>query len=296
MPIHHLLLLLLVVTIWGINFLFVKVGVQEIAPLLMCALRFFLASVPAIFFIRPPKIPFKIITAYGFVMFGMQFSLVFISMKVGMTAGMASLLMQVQVFFTLFFAIIFLKEQPNPSQIIGALVSFLGIALVALHFDNQVSLAGFLLVLAASASWGVGNLITKKIKSPNFFALVVWSSFITCFPMLALSLIFEGPSAISYSYDHLTWKGIGSLLYIVYISTIVGYGLWNWLVNSYPIGMVVPFTLLIPVVGLLASVLFLGEPFQLWKLSSGLLVISGLCINIISTRFSSMKIRAKEAS
>lgn len=295
MPIAHLLLLLLVIIIWGLNFIFVKLGLEEISPLLLCALRFFLASIPAVFFIKPPAVPFRIVAAYGLVMFGLQFGFVFIGMNVGMTPGMASLIMQVQVFFSMFFAVLLLGERPSIGQVVGALVSFMGIGLVAMHFDSNVSLLGFILILAAAASWGVGNLITKKIKATNLISVVVWGSFVACLPMFTLSLIFEGPQSIVTSYNHLTWKGIGSLLYIVYASTWVGYGIWNWLIGRYPVGMIVPFTLLIPVVGILSSVLILAEPFQLWKLVSGLLVISGLCINIISTRFFMAKVQPEVA-
>ncbi|HAT1659388.1 TPA: EamA family transporter [Legionella pneumophila] len=284
MPFAHLLLALLVVFVWGINFIFVKLSLEEFSPLLLCAVRFLLASVPAVFFIKPPAVPFKIIAGYGLIMFALQFALLFIGLRVGMTPGVASLLMQVQVFFSMFFAIIFLGEQPQVGQIIGALIAFIGIGVVALHFDHNVSLMGFLCILAAAASWGVGNLITKKIHSVNLIAVIVWSSFVACLPMFILSLVFEGPASFVTTYEHITWKGILSLLYIVYISTWVGYGVWNWLISRYPVGMVVPFTLLVPVVGILSSVLILGEPFYLWKLVAGLLVISGLCINLLTTR------------
>lgn len=296
MPFAHLLLALLVVFVWGINFIFVKLGLEEISPLLLCAVRFLLASVPAVFFIKPPAVPFRIIASYGLIMFALQFSLLFIGLRVGMTPGVASLLMQVQVFFSMFFAVMFLGEQPRIGQIIGALISFMGIGVVALHFDHNVSLLGFLCILAAAASWGVGNLITKKINSANLIAVIVWSSFVACLPMFLLSLLFEGPSSIVTTYEQLTWKGILSLLYIVYISTWVGYGVWNWLISRYPVGMIVPFTLLVPVVGILSSVLVLGEPFYLWKLVAGLLVISGLCINLLTTRLFVAKTQRPEAA
>ncbi|HAU1760629.1 TPA: EamA family transporter, partial [Legionella pneumophila] len=285
-----------VVFVWGINFIFVKLSLEEFSPLLLCAVRFLLASVPAVFFIKPPAVPFKIIAGYGLIMFALQFALLFIGLRVGMTPGVASLLMQVQVFFSMFFAIIFLGEQPQVGQIIGALIAFIGIGVVALHFDHNVSLMGFLCILAAAASWGIGNLITKKIHSVNLIAVIVWSSFVACLPMFILSLVFEGPESFVTAYEHMTWKGILSVLYIVYISTWVGYGVWNWLISRYPVGMVVPFTLLVPVVGILSSVFILGEPFYLWKLVAGLLVISGLCINLLTTRLFVAKTQQPETA
>ncbi|KTD14553.1 cysteine and O-acetyl-L-serine efflux system [Legionella gratiana] len=287
MPLTHLLLALLVVFIWGVNFLFVAFGLEEISPLLLCALRFLLSSVPAIFFVKLPSSSFKIIALYGFIMFALQFSFLFIGMNAGMPAGMASLLMQTQVFFSMFFAIIFLGEQPNIAQIIGALVAFTGIGLVAMHFDSDISVVGFLCILAAAATWGFGNLITKKIKgnSNHMLAIIAWGSFIACIPMFLLSWIFEGPSSFAYTYENLSWRGTVSLFYIVFASTWIGYGVWNWLIARYPVGMVAPFTLLVPIVAILSSVVVLGEPFQLWKLAAGLFVIGGLCISTLGSRF-----------
>ncbi len=284
MPFPHLLLALLVVLIWGINFLFVKFALVEITPLFLCAARFILASIPAIFFIKLPNISCGVIASYGLIMFALQFSLLFIGMSIGMTPGMASLIMQTQVFFSMFFAAFFLGEKIDFWQIIGALVSFCGIGIVAMHFDANISFLGFICILAAAASWGLGNLITKKNKNISMIALVVWGSFVASFPMLIVSLLFEGPQAISLNFEHLTWLGTTSLAYIVYISTWVGYGVWNWLLSRYPVGTVVPFTLLVPVVGILTSVLVLGEPLQQWKIVTGLLVISGLFINIFGAR------------
>lgn len=284
MPLTHLFLTLLVVLIWGINFLFVKCALTEISPILLCALRFLLASIPAVFFIKPPQIAYKTIIWYGLIMFALQFSLLFMGMHTGMTPGMGSLIMQVQVFFSMFFAALLLNEKPHAGQIIGALVSFMGIAVVAMHVDANVSLTGIVLILAAAATWGYGNLITRKTNNINMVALVVWGSFVAFIPLFCLSFIFEGSENIIASYQHLTWFGGGSLFYIVYVSTWVGYGLWNWLLGRYPVSVIVPYTLLIPLVGIVSSILIMGEPFQFWKLIAGLLVISGLCINVLSSR------------
>lgn len=292
MPIAHLSLALIVVLVWGLNFIFVSIGLTEISPLLLCALRFLLASFPALFFIKLPKNSFKIIALYGLVMFALQFALLFMGMSVGMPAGTASILIQVQVFFSMFFAVLILGEQPNIGQIFGALVSFAGILLVAMHVDRDISLGGFFFILAAAATWGVGNLITKQMNAHiNMMALIVWGSFIACIPMFFISLMVEGVDNMTATLAHLSVKGLGSLFYIVFASTWVGYGLWNWLMARYPVGMVAPFTLLVPVVAMLSSVLILGEPFYLWKLVAGLLVISGLCINILGSRLIAIKAR-----
>jgi O-acetylserine/cysteine efflux transporter len=285
MPITHLALAILVALIWGLNFIFVKLSLNEISPILLCATRFFLVCFPAILFIKPPATSLRLLVSYGLITFALQFSLLFIGMQVGMTPGLASLLMQLQIFFSLFLAAIFLKEIPTPSQLIGASVSFVGIGVVAFHLDSRTaSIGGFILILCSAMTWGIGNLVTKKIGRVNMMALVVWGSAIAFVPLTLLALIWEGPGQMLSGLTHLTLVGFSSLLFIAYMSTWVGYGVWNWLLTRYSVGNVVPFLLLVPVFAMLTSVLFLNESFQLWKLMAGLLVITGLFINLIGGR------------
>lgn len=292
MSIPHTLFAILIVAIWGVNFVFIEFALQDFSPFFLCALRFFLASVPAIFFIKCPIASFKLVAAYGLIMFGLQFTLVFLGMHTGMTPGLTSLLMQVQIFFSVFFAALFLGEKPLVWQLIGAFVSFLGIGLIAMHLDHTITFAGFLFIISAAAAWGLGNLVTKKINQVSMMALVVWGSFVACIPMIFLSLLVEGTSSILTSIHQVTWLGVAAVSYITYVSTWIGYGMWGWLLSRYPVGTVVPFTILVPIFGMLSSVIILGEPLQSWKIIAALFVILGLCINLLGARFSIKPIRS----
>jgi O-acetylserine/cysteine efflux transporter len=285
MPVKHILLSILVAVVWGCNFIFVKLGVHEIPPLFLCSVRFFLASIPAIFFIRLPAHSLKMVALYGLVMFALQFALIFTGIAVGMTAGMASLLAQTSVFFSIFFAAIFIREIPTIWQMAGALLSFSGIALAAMHLDNNMTLAGFTLVIASAAVFGLGALINRKLGRINMPTLVGWGSFIAFPPLLVLSFLLEGREQILYAVSHFSWLALISLFYIVYISTWIGYGTWSFLLGRYPVNAVVPFSLLIPVFAMVGSTLFLGENFEPWKITVAGLVITGLCVNLLVPRF-----------
>lgn len=284
MPFKHILLAILVAAVWGCNFIFVKLGVHEIPPLFLCAVRFFLASVPAIFFIHRPSTSFKMVVLYGLIMFALQFSLIFTGIAVGMTAGMASLLLQTAVFFSIFFAAVFIREIPTIWQMMGALLSFSGVALAATHLDSNMTLAGFLFVIAGAVASGLGNLITRKLGHVNIVTLVSWGSLFAFPPILLLSLLVEGPEQILYASHNFSWLALISLLYIVYMSTWVGYGTWSFLLGRYPVSTVVPFSLLIPVFAMLGSTLFLGESFDPWKIAVSGLVIAGLCVSLLVPR------------
>ncbi|MFA6994732.1 MAG: EamA family transporter [Candidatus Paceibacterota bacterium] len=277
-------LAILVVAIWGFNFVAIKVGLKEIPPILLCALRFFLAAFPAVFFIKRPAVPFRLVIAFGLVMFAFQFALLFSGMSAGTTAGLASLVLQVQVFFTVVLAVIFLAEQPSLWQIAGALTSFSGIGLVAINIGGEVSALGLVLIVAAAASWGIGNLIAKTLGKVDMLALVVWGSLVAWPPLLLLSCLLEQGSWSLEGISHLSWLTIAAVGYIVYPATLLGFAVWSWLLSHYPAATVAPFALLVPVFGFTSSALALGEPLYAWKVAAAMLIIAGLCINLMGAR------------
>lgn len=239
-----LLLALLVVVIWGLNFIFISIGLKGFPPLLMCALRFALAAFPAVLFLPRPKVGWPILAAFGLVNFGMQFALLFTGMRAGMSAGLASLVMQTQVFITVGMAAALLKDRPSAWKIIGALISFSGVGVVAWKSEDGSSLVGLVLTLLASFCWATGNLLSKKIAAESPLALVAWGSLIAFPPLLLASLALEGPDAIAKSATEASWLPVLALLYVVYFSTHVGYSLWGHLLQLYPAAVVAPFTLL----------------------------------------------------
>lgn len=287
MPISQLVLTLCVIMIWGCNFIFIKLGLREMSPFMLCAVRFFFASIPGVFFIRPPAVPFRLVLAYGLITFGLQFALLFMGMQEGVAPGLASLLLQVQIFFSVIFAVVFLGEKPSLWQVVGALIASMGIVVVALHIQSgAVTWLGFALVLAASAAWGLGNLVSKKLGQVNMMALVVWGSFVACPPLVLLAWLFDPPGSMTSSLMHLTSTSILSVAYIVCASTWFCYGVWNWLLSRYPVASIVPFTLLVPVFGMLSSALVFGETIESWKIEAAILIIFGLSVNFLGPRFS----------
>lgn len=277
-------MILLVMALWGLNFVFVRIGLNGVPPLLLCALRFLLAGFPAILIIKKPACSWKILIAYGLVMFALQFSLLFSGMKVGMSPALASLLMQVQVFFSMGMAAWIFKEKSSLWKIVGALISFSGIVYVGLHTQSEITNLGIYLTLAAAFSWGTGNIISKKIGNVQPLALVVWGSFVATPVLIGLSIVVDGPDLIRLTLQNLAWPSIAAIGYITYFSTYIAYSLWSFLLTQYPTPTVAPFTLLIPVFGFLGSFLFLDEKITTWKIIAAMLVVSGLCFNLLESK------------
>lgn len=275
-----LLLALLVIIVWGLNFVVIKVGLQGMPPLLMGALRFMLAAFPAILFVRRPQVPLRWMLAYGMTISVGQFAFLFYAMHVGMPAGLASLVLQSQAFFTLFFAALFLGERLRGSNLFGLLVAASGLVLIGLQGGQAMTLAGFALTIAAASMWALGNVVTRKLGKVNLVGLVVWGSLIPPLPFLALSLWLEGPELIIQSLRTLSLDSLLVLIYLAFGATILGYGLWSRLLSRYPASQVAPFSLLVPVVGISSSALLLGERLGSLQMAGAALVMLGLLINV----------------
>ncbi|VXC58294.1 cysteine and O-acetyl-L-serine efflux system [Pseudomonas sp. 8Z] len=277
---RDLLLALLVIVVWGLNFVVIKVGLHDMPPMLLGALRFLLAAFPAVFFVRRPQVPLRWMLAYGLTISLGQFAFLFYAMHVGMPAGLASLVLQSQAFFTLFFAALFLGERLRGSNLFGLLVAAAGLALIGLQGDRMMTLAGFALTIAAASMWALGNVVTRKLGKVNLVGLVVWGSLIPPLPFLGLSLWLDGPQVIADSLRHFSLDSALVLAYLAFGATILGYGLWSRLLSRYPASQVAPFSLLVPVVGISSSALLLGERLSSLQMLGAALVMGGLLINV----------------
>lgn len=284
----HLALAFLTVTIWGLNFVFIGIALRSVPPLFLVFLRFLLTVLPAIFFVRRPQIPLRIVALYGMAMFAFQFGFLFTGMRMGVPAGLASLVHQLQVFFTMGLAVWAFGDRPHPTRWAGAAIAFLGVGLVALHARGDVSVAGLGVVMLGSISWAVGNITAKRAGAVNPFALVIWGSLLALVPVLALSLVVEGPHAIGAALASMSLVTASSVFFIAYASTLVGFSLWAALLHHYPPSTVAPFSLLVPVVGFLGSMAFLGEGMPGWKIGAAALVLLGLGLNNFGARLTGM--------
>lgn len=279
MKLSHSALLILVAAIWGTNFVAIRLGLNQVPPITFSAMRFFFVIFPAIFFVKKPDLPLRKIAAYGAVMFAAQFAFSFCALQEGMSAGLASLVLQVQAFFTIALAAFFLKEKPLLYQILGACLAGCGIMVVASHVGGEVTLFGLLLSGLAALSWGGGNILSKTFGKIDMFGLVIWGG-LFAFPLLTLLAFgIEGSDAVIHGIQNVNLTTFLALTFIVYLSTFVAFTLWGRMLAQYPTAMVAPFSLLVPVFGMLSSALILHEAYPLWKFVATLLIIAGLGIN-----------------
>lgn len=277
-PIHVVLAVALTV-VWGLNYVAIRIGLDHFPPLFFAALRFAIAGLPALLLPRP-KISTLSLGAISLTLYVGQIGLLFPGMQAGYPPGLASLTVQVQAFFSVMLAAATLHELPKARQIIGMIVAFGGLALIAGTVgSNGVTFAGLALVLGSALSWAAGNVILRGTAKVDMFGLNAWIALLAAPPLLAVSFLVETPALDLASLSFWNWSGVGALIYVAVPTTIVGFWVWGELLKRYPTALVAPFTLLVPVTGMIASWLLLGESFGPVRLAGMALILTGLAVN-----------------
>ncbi|MFF0725853.1 EamA family transporter [Streptomyces sp. NPDC004134] len=278
----HIALAVLVAFFWGLNFVVIEVGLDHFPPLLFTALRFLVAALPAVFLVGRPQVAFKWILAVGLVLGVAKFGLLFVGMEQGMPPGLSSLVLQIQAVFTACIAAVVLGERPGRVRLVGMGVALCGVALAAVDEGGSGPLGAFAIVLAAAFCWGISNVIMRKAAPPDGLRFMVWVSCVPVLPLLALSLVFEGPERDWEALKSLDWAGAGAVVYIAWIVTIFGFGVWGYLLRTYDASTVAPFSLLVPVAGMSSAALFLGEEITGLRWAAALLLVGGVAVTSLS--------------
>lgn len=281
MPLRDVLLALVVVSIWGFNFTIIKLSVAELPPLLAAALRFFFAAVPVIFFIRRPKAKWALVIGYGLSMGCALYALLNLAIYLGMPASLSSLVLQVQAMFTMGLAFFVLGEVPRRMQLVGAAIAFSGIGVIALGHGEGFDIGPLLIVILAAVAWAIANVVSKKAGAIPMIPFTVWGNFLACFPLMALSLGFEGLPAIIEALNPPSWSAVGLIAFLAYPSTLFGFAIWSWLLSRHSAASVAPFTLLVPIAGIASGVLILGETIYPADVMGGVLIFVGLIFTVV---------------
>ena len=268
----------LVATIWGFNFVVIEWGMAGVPPLLFVALRFTAVVLPAIFFVARPAAPWRSILAVGLFMSLGQFALLYVSIAAGMPPGLAALVLQAQVVFTVVIAAGVLREVPTAAQVAGVVIGVVGLVVVGLGRSSHVPLVALLLCLLAALSWGIGNVVARAARVPGGLSLTVWSAVVVPLPVLMLSLVLDGPSAVASALTDLPWRAVVSTLYTAGLASLVGYGIFNGLLARWPSSAVVPWVLLAPVVAMASAWALLGERPNGAEAGGGVLLLVGVLV------------------
>ena len=276
----HLSLAVLVTLVWGVNFPITKLGLRAIDPFVLTGIRFALAALPLVFFIKRPAVKFSYVAAYGFI-FGLgMWGVINYGIQVCVSPGIASLIIQLSVFFTMGWGFLLFKEKIRGAQMLGAALALIGLAGIISTQEGNHAVLGVMLIVLSAVAWSVGNVIIKKSGVKEIFSFMVWASLIPPIPLFLTAWLMHGSAAFEGLQASLDLTAVLSILFQVYLATHFAYWGWNSLLKLYPVSTVAPLSLLIPVFGITSSMLILDERISTPNLISIGIIIVGLAVGL----------------
>ncbi|HEY8905322.1 MAG TPA: EamA family transporter [Rhodoferax sp.] len=281
LSLRHFLLALAVVAVWGSNFVVIKLALGQMPPLLFATLRFCVVVIPMVFILPRPAVPWRNLAAYGLLIGVGQFGLLFVAMNGHISPGLASLVIQVQVFFTIGLAMVMAGETLQRVQWFALALAGAGLGVIVAHTDGNTTVLGLGLILLAALSWAGGNLVARSAGRINMVAYVVWSSLFAVPPLAALSIWVEGWPALVAGVQHADSLAWAAVAWQAWGNSIFGYAAWGWLLSRYSAATITPMALLVPLFGMGSSAWWLGESLPAWKLGAAALVMVGLALNLL---------------
>src|SRR3954452_7700989 len=291
MPSRDRLLAALVALIWGLNFPAIHLSLEQFPPFFLVALRFLLLAVPTVLFVPRPGVPWRWVLGYGTGFGVLQFLFLYLAMDRGMPSGLASLVLQSSAPFTVVLAAVLLRERLHGRQALGVALAVAGLGGIAVHradLGEGAYLLPVVLTLCGGLGWALGNVASRQARAPQPLRLTLWMTVVPPLPMLAVSLLAEGPARIGTSLTTLaSTRGVlalAGLAFTVLVATVVGSGIWTTLMSRHPSSTVAPFSLLVPVVGVGASWLMFREHVYLVELACGAVVVLGVLLSSAGPR------------
>jgi O-acetylserine/cysteine efflux transporter len=281
LSLRDFLLALAVVAVWGSNFVVIKLALAHMPPLLFATLRFMVVVAPMVLVLPRPAVPWGNLAAYGLLIGVGQFGLLFVAMNGHISPGLASLVIQVQVFFTIGLALLMAGETLRRVQWLALALAASGLAVIVTHTDGSTTALGLGLVMLAALSWAGGNLVSRAAGRINMVAYVVWSSLFAVPPLAALALWVEGWDALLAGVLQADVAAWAAVAWQAWGNSIFGYAAWGWLLSRYSAATITPMALLVPLFGMGSSAWWLGESLPAWKLAAAALVMGGLALNLL---------------
>jgi O-acetylserine/cysteine efflux transporter len=276
-------LAVLVAVIWGLAFVASRIALDEFSPPLMTTLRFAIAAVPCLF-VRKPDISWSLLIAISSTLFLGQFLAQAYGIAHGVPVGLTSVIVQSQALFTIGFAAAVFGELPTRTQGFGIAIATAGLLMICGTVGHDFSVGAFAVVMICPVSFAIGNLLLRRAQDVRMFDLFAWLCLTAAIPLLALTLISDGPQPTWHALSHMSLTGLACILAIGGISTSIAYWLWGRLLRDYTAAQVVPFALLVPFVGSAASSIVFGERFGPLRLSGMVVVVCGIAVMLLSKR------------
>lgn len=270
--------LLLVALVWGVNFAVVKAGLAELPPVFFVSLRFATVALVLLPFVRLPRQKLGRLVLLSMTLGGLHFSLMFVGLR-DLDVATAAIAIQLQVPFAAILAAVFLEDRLGWRRLAGMAIAFAGVALIAGEPRIGSNLLPLALVISAALVWAIANIQIKSLGDIDVFALSAWVAVLAAPQLFVASLLLEDGQWTALTAAG--WTAWGSIAYQVFLVTILGYGIWYWNMQRHAVNQVMPFTLLVPLFGVISGIVFFDERLTLAMIAGGLATIAGVAVVVI---------------
>jgi len=274
----HVVMAFSIVVLWGLNFVALKIAVLSMPPIFLAGLRFFLISIPWIFFVEKPKVSKRQFITLPITLGVLQYSLLYYGMSTGLSAGLSAVILQTQSFFTVIMSTILIKEKPKLNEILGLLIGALGVIILLINNDGDFKIEAVLIIFAAAISWGIANIQLKNLGNINMVSFLIWISPFAAILLFIISFILEYDSILNIDFSNIEINVFLSIFYTAYLSTVIGFTMWQYLLNKYKSVQITPYGLLVPVTGSIFGYIILSEVLEIYQIISGIIIIIGLMV------------------
>ena len=274
----HVVMAFFIVVLWGLNFVALKIAVLSLPPIFLAGLRFLLISIPWIFFVEKPKVSKRQFITLPITLGVLQYSLLYYGMSTGLSAGLSAVILQTQSFFTVIMSTILIKEKPRLNEILGLLIGALGVIILLINNNGDFKIEAVLIILAAAISWGIANIQLKNLGNVNMVSFLIWISPFAAIVLFIISFILEYDLVLNIDFSNVEIKVFLSIFYTAYLSTVIGFTMWQYLLNKYKSIQITPYGLLVPVTGSIFGYIILSEVLEIYQIIAGIVIIIGLMV------------------
>jgi drug/metabolite transporter (DMT)-like permease len=270
--------------LWGTTYLFIRIGVESIPPMLFAGFRWLIAGIIFISILKvsgkqlPKKSDLIHIAIIGVALLGFGNGLVVVGEQY-VESGLAALLITTVPFWMVGVES-FLPRGPklNWMTITGLIVGSLGIALIfggdLKYIFETKYLIGVLSILGAVVAWSLGS-VYSKYKKVSVHPLM--SASVQMLIVGSLQIIL-GAVLGEFTGLHFTQSGVLSLAYLIVMGSIFGYGSYIYAIEHLPLSLVSTYAYVNPIIALILGWIFLNEQLSVFTLLAAVVIIVGVVL------------------
>ena len=275
----HLLLLVLMNLVWGLNLIASKIGVAQFPPILFTALRFGSLALFLLPLLKIHRGQMGNLFLAAMLTGPAAFSLLFLGVYYAEDAATVAIASQMGVPFSTLLSVWLLGETIRWRRRLGIALAFGGIAIIG--FDPRAFAygEGLMLVVLSCFMGSLGLVFVKRLRDIKALELQAWIGIVGGPILFAFSLLTETKQLEATI--NADWRAWAALFFTTIMSSLIAHTAWYYLVSRYPVTSLSPLTLLSPLFGVFFGVTLLDDQLTWRMLLGGAITLAGVLIVLI---------------